>query len=188
MSKTEIFFITVKITYNGLTNEEHEAIYTDPKPIIIHDYPFTHDHFRLQRRCLDYDALKNSDEDPTQWKTYFDDERNPGWRIVDEPDIEVNVTDPQFFRSLKPGETFVKNHSFNFLDLHPHTVVGDTYRYRYWGGCVDWWIWGDREEHANTVVKLPCWLHDYVVDPADNDGRPVIMIPSSNFVEFTVVD
>lgn len=28
----------------------------------------------------------------------------------------------------------------------------------------------------------------YVVDPADNDGRPVIMVLSSNFVEFTVVD
>jgi hypothetical protein len=110
-------FITVKITYDGLTNEEHEAIYDDTKPIIIHDYTFTHDQFRLQRRCLDYDPLKNSDEDPTQWKTYFDDEDNPGWRIVDEPDVEVNVTDSRFFRSLKPGETFVRKKTLDFLDL-----------------------------------------------------------------------
>lgn len=187
-SNTEKIFITMKITYDGLTNEKHEAIYADTKPVIIHDYPFTQDNFRLQRRCLDYDPLKNSDEDHTQWKTYFDDEDHPGWTVYDDPDVEVNVTDPEFFRSLKPGETFVREISLDFLDLHPDTVVGDTYRYQYWGGRVDWWIWGDCEEHAKTVVKLPCWLHGRVVDPADNDGRPVIMVPASNFVEFTVVD
>lgn len=188
MSETEKIFITVKITYNGLTNEEHEANSTNTKPIIIHDHTFTNDRFRLQRRCLDYDLSKDLEDVSTQWKTCFDNEDHPGWRIIDEPDVEVNVTDSQFFRSLKPGETFVRRISFDVLDLHPDTVVGDTYRYQYWGGCVDWWIWGDCEEHAKTLVKLPCWLHDYVVDPADNDGRPVIMIPSSNFVEFTVVD
>ncbi|KAJ9293495.1 hypothetical protein DTO271G3_7760 [Paecilomyces variotii] len=189
ISKTEEICITVKITYDGLTNEDHDAtICADTKPIIIHNYPFLSDNFRLQRRCNDYDPSKNSDEDPTQWKTYWDDERNPGWMIVDEPDVEVNVTNSTLFLSLKPGETFVKHLSLDYLDLHPDTVIGDTYRYQYWGGCVDWWIWGDREEHAKTVVKLPCWLNDHVVDPPDNDGRPVIMVPSSNFVEFTVVD
>ena len=65
MSKTEkLFYIMMKITYDSPTNEDHEAINDDTKPIIIHDYPFTNDHFRLQRRCLDYDPLKNSDEDP----------------------------------------------------------------------------------------------------------------------------
>ncbi|KAL4736659.1 hypothetical protein BDV11DRAFT_172724 [Aspergillus similis] len=163
-------------THEGLTNEDHEASCADAKPIIIHDYTFSGDNFRLQRRYHE------------QWKTYFNDERNPGWMIVDEPDVEVNVTDSSFFCSLKPGETLVKERFLDYLDLHPDTVVGDRYRYQYWGGCVDWWIWGDREEHAKTVVKLPCWLNDHVVDPDDNDGRPVIMVPSSNAVEFTVVD
>lgn len=133
----------MKITYEGLTNGDHEASCADAKPIIIHDYPFTGDNFRLQRRCHE------------QWKTYFDDEQNPFWMIVDEPDVEVNVADSAFFRSLKPGEALVKDRSLGYLDLHPDTVAGDTYRYQYWGGCVDWWIWGDREEHAKTVVKLP---------------------------------
>ncbi|GES65444.1 hypothetical protein ATEIFO6365_0010037000 [Aspergillus terreus] len=176
ISRREKICITVKITYEGLANGDHEASCADTQPIIIHDYPFSGDNFRLQRRCHE------------QWKTYFDDEQNPGWMIVDEPDVEVNVADSAFFCSLKPGETLVRHHSLGYLDLHPDTLVGDTYRYRYWGGCVDWWIWGDREEHAKTVVKLPCWLNDHVVDPADNDGRPVVMAPSSNFVEFTVVD
>ncbi|KAJ5164247.1 uncharacterized protein N7500_006077 [Penicillium coprophilum] len=188
MSRTEGISITMKITYDGLTNEDHGAINDDTKPIIIHNYPFRHSHCRLQRRCPDYDPSKDSSGDSTQWKTYYDNERNPGWRIVDEPDVEINVTDSEYFRGLKPGESFVKTLQLEDFHLHPDTVVGDTYRYQYCGGCVDWWVWGDFKEHANTVVKLPCWLQDYVVDPDDNDGRPFIMIPSSNFVEFTIVE
>lgn len=190
ISRADGFHITAKITYDGLTNDDYEAVQADAKPIIIHDFPFGHDNFRLQRRCPKYDPLMDSKGDPPQWKTYFGEERdgNRGWIIVDEPDVEVNVTDSEFFRSLQPGETFISEFSIDYLDLHPDTMVGDTYRWQYWGGCIDWWTWGDREEHANTVVKLPCWMYAPVVDPADNDGRPEIIISSSNSLEFTVVD
>ncbi|KAJ6103768.1 hypothetical protein N7486_003990 [Penicillium sp. IBT 16267x] len=182
MSKAEGICITVKITYDGLTNDAYEAVQADAKPIIIHDYPFGPDNFRLQRRCPNYD--------PPQWETYYDEERdaNRGWIMVDDPDVEVNVADSEFFRSLQLGETFTKSFHHNIWDLHPDTVVGDTCRFQYWGGRIDWWTWGDREEHANTVVKLPCWMYAPVVDPADNDGRPKTIISSSNSVEFTVVD
>ncbi|KAL5337272.1 hypothetical protein BJX70DRAFT_389328 [Aspergillus crustosus] len=158
ISKTEKICITVKIHYDRLTNEDHEAIDADAKPIIIHDYPFSSDNFRC--------------------KIYNDDEQNPGWAIADETDVEVNVADAKFPRSLKIGETIVRHRSLGYFDLHPDAVVGDTYRYQYWGGFIDWW----------TVVKLPCWLNDHVVEPESNDGRPGIMVPASNFVEFTVVD
>lgn len=46
-------------------------------------------------------------------------------------------------------------------------------------------IRGGRKGHAKTVVKPPCWLHYPVVDPADIDGRPLMMIPSSNPVELS---
>ena len=179
----------MKITYEGVTNESHVAVYDDDaKPIIFHHHGFSYNHFRMQRRRPGFDPSKNSDSDPTQWKTYFDDELNPGYMITDGPDVEVNVTDDEHFCCLKPGESFVSQHLLDDSDLYPDTVVGDTYRYQYWGGCVDWWVWGDREEHATTVVKLPCWLSGEVVDPADNDGKPDILVSSSNFVEFTVVD
>ncbi|KAJ5897012.1 uncharacterized protein N7473_006411 [Penicillium subrubescens] len=38
-------------TYEGLTNRDHEASCADAKPIVIHDYPFASDNFRLRRRC-----------------------------------------------------------------------------------------------------------------------------------------
>lgn len=182
---------TVKITYEGLTSDNHEAVHTDAKPIIIHNHGFAHDNFRLQRRCPDFDHRKDADadahEDLIQWKTYFDDEQGACYMIVEDPDVEVKVTDSEFFYCLKPGETVVKHNYIHYSDLHPDTMVGNKYRYQYWGGYVDWWVWGDREEHASTVVKLPCWLNDHVIYPADNDGRPGIMVPFSNVVEFSVV-
>lgn len=78
--------------------------------------------------------------------------------IVAEPDVEVNVTNSAFFCNSNTGEIFVGRLSVGYLDLPPDTVVGDTCRYQYWGGYVDWWIWGNREEHVKTVVKLPYWL------------------------------
>ncbi|KAJ5523975.1 hypothetical protein N7494_010625 [Penicillium frequentans] len=190
ISKAEGIRITAKITYDGLTNDGYEAVHADAKPIIIHDFPFGHDNFRLQRRCPNYNPLKNLKEDPPQWETYYDEERdaNRGWIMVDDPDVEVNVTDSKWFRNLQPGETFTKSFHHDLSDLHPDTVAGNTCRFQYWGGCIDWWTWGDREEHANTVVKLPCWMNACVVDPVDNDGRPEIIIPSSNSLEFIVVD
>lgn len=87
----------------------------------------------------DYDPSKNSDEDPQLRKTYFDDERNEGWIIIDDPDVEVSVTGSMFFGTcLLPGKSFVRHVTFDYLDLRPDTMVGDTYRYQCWGGCNDW--------------------------------------------------
>lgn len=109
--------------YNGLTNEDHGAISDGVKPIIIHGYPFPNDNYRLViARCYDYDPSKNSDVDPQQWKTYFDDEWSESWIIIDDLDVEVNVTNSMFFRSLQPGESFVRHVIFDYLDLHPNTV------------------------------------------------------------------
>lgn len=72
--------------------------------------------------------------------------------------------------------------------MHPDTVVGDIYRYQNKGGAIDWWDWGDREGHANTVVKLPPWLTGEVIDPPDNGGRPKLVVPASNVVEFTIIE
>lgn len=54
-----------------------------------------------------------------------------GLDYLDEPDVEVNATESTFFLSLKPGETVIKHHLLGYHDLHPETVIGDTYRYQY---------------------------------------------------------
>ncbi|RDW66584.1 hypothetical protein BP6252_10219 [Coleophoma cylindrospora] len=106
--------------------------------------------------------------------------------IYDDPDISVHVGKDNNFVSLHPGEVWAKTCR---VQLPDDVAVGDVFRFRWTGGMVDWWDWGSREEeHAQTVVKLPCWIMGKVTDPADNDGRPKLVVPASNFVEFTIVE
>lgn len=179
--------ITMKVTYEGLTNENGEADLAEAKPIIIRNLPFDESsNFQLHRRCHDYDQWDSDDDDP-EWERYFDDQWNLSYKLVDGPDIEVNVTDETLFLSLQPRESWNEVFTFDLSDLHEDTAVGDSYRFQYWGGYVEWWIWGSREEHANTTVKVPPW-RGHVVDPVDNEGKPDIVIPGSNTVEFVVVE
>jgi hypothetical protein len=66
--------------------------------------------------------------------------------------------------------------------------AGDVFRYQFRGTTdVDWWDWGHIEdEHAETMVTLPCW-RGRAVDPAGNGGRPELVVPASNPAEFRVV-
>lgn len=65
---------------------------------------------------------------------------------------------------------------------------GDRFRYLFKGATLDWWNWGNFEDHEDTVVWVPGWLRAKVQDPKYNEGRPTVVVPASNAVEFTLVD
>jgi hypothetical protein len=67
-------------------------------------------------------------------------------------------------------------------------AVGDVFRCCYKGTTLDWWDWGALEDHADTVVTLPCWIAGAVVEPKDNGGWPKIVVPASNVVEFSLAE
>ncbi|CAG8054637.1 unnamed protein product [Penicillium nalgiovense] len=178
--------VTMKVTYDGLTCEDGETVLAEATPIIIQKLPFSFLNFRLHRRDHNYD-MWDSDDDAPEWEAYHDDQWNILGINVEGPDIEVNVTDDKLFLSLQPGESWHKRIILGLNELHPDTAVGDSYRFQYWGGRVKWWVWGSRQEHANTVVRVPPWMGSDVVDPADNEGKPHIIIPESNRVEFAIL-
>jgi hypothetical protein len=66
--------------------------------------------------------------------------------------------------------------------------VGDVFLYGFCGAFIEWWDWGGAEEHADTVVMLPGWIAGRVVDPRDNGGRPKLIVPHTEPVEFRVVE
>lgn len=110
--------------------------------------------------------------------------------IVDEPDVSVKVTQDENFASLQPGQTWSTSHRLEGqgVGILPDDVkVGDIFRYVSKGVELDWWDWGGSEDHVDTVVKLPCFLGGRVTEPADNEGRPKLIVPASNSVEFTIV-
>jgi hypothetical protein len=170
--------VTVKVVYHGLADGTEEA-----RPITLHIYAFKGLHtlaegFRLYRRCNG------------KWETSYDNGET-GFNIYDDPDIPVNVTQDKDFVSLRPGECWTTSYHMQdttWTSLPDDRAVGDVFRFRYKGGVVDWWDWGGSEEHANTVVKLPCWRAGNVTDPADNGGRPKLVVPASNVVEFTITE
>lgn len=63
---------------------------------------------------------------------------------------------------------------------------GDVFRFCFKGAEIDWWDWGGAEEHADTTVKLPCFVFGTVTSPRDNGGRPRLVVAASNDAEFTV--
>ncbi|KAF2867147.1 hypothetical protein BDV95DRAFT_503446 [Massariosphaeria phaeospora] len=114
-----------------------------------------------------------------------------GFRIVDDPDVAVNVGHDDHFVSLRPGESWSTSHHLQHLgwtNLPDDTADGERFRYVFTGTTVDWWDWGSKAEHGETVVKLPCWVSGLVQDPAHNDGRVKLIVPASEVVEFSVAE
>jgi hypothetical protein len=121
---------------------------------------------------------------------YEPEDEEEGFMIVDDPDVSVRPAEHKDFISLRPGETWTTQRRLQgsgWTVLPKGYAVGDAFRYRFKGATVEWWDWGSKEEHADTVVTLPCWIAAKVKDPQDNGGRPKLVVPASEFVEFTVV-
>lgn len=134
---------------------------------------------------------EGSDEQAWQVCEIDDEEEGCGIFDFDGPDIKVHIQEESDFISLRPGEFWTTAYQIQTptdTRLPKDTKVGDRFRYRFLGATgVDWWDWGHVEdEHAETVVSLPSW-RGRVVQPADNGGRPKLVVPASDHVEFRVV-
>ncbi|PGG95000.1 hypothetical protein AJ79_10324 [Helicocarpus griseus UAMH5409] len=166
--------LLIKVTYLGASGR------IEQRPITFHTYtlqePGLAEGFRLHRF------------------------RNDGWEgieaqfpclgIADDPDVEVNVSEHRDFVTLQPGDCWTISHAVEEEDwVFPSDLAdGDVLRYRYKGGQVDWWDWGESKDHAHTVVKLPCFVWSKVTEPRDNGGRPKPVVPVSNEILFTYRD
>jgi hypothetical protein len=112
-----------------------------------------------------------------------------GFLLVGEPDVAIDVSQNERFESLQPGESWVTSqllHDKSGTVLPNDATDGEEFRYQFNGETVDWWDWGSKAEHAETVVKLPCWLAGRVVEPKDNNGRPKLVVPTSQMISFSV--
>jgi hypothetical protein len=122
----------------------------------------------------------------TKWEV-CQSNSNPGFMIVDDPDVPVNVGKSDFFASLRQGEEWTTEETLDQEEFPGDTAIGDKFRFWYRGLELGWWDWGVKDSHIETRVMLPCYLHGDVVEPKDT-GRPKIIIPATNFVEFTAVE
>ncbi|KAH4848055.1 hypothetical protein HBI46_091450 [Parastagonospora nodorum] len=120
------------------------------------------------------------------WVNY-DDDSGCGYRIMDDPDVLVTVGQSEHFVSLEPGESWTTSQrlGIDWYGVPDDAKYGEVFRYVFCGETLDWWNWGSKAEHEKTVVKLPCFIDGPVTDPKDNGGRPAVIVPISNVVEYT---
>ncbi len=171
----------IRVTYEAPQSE---------RPITFHTYHFEPYVLFSRSRSEGY-WLSRGDR---EWEVCdLEDEEAGAYGLFDGQDIEVLIRGDSRFVSLRPGESWATTYWLQSLTstLLPADVkVGDVYRYRFRGAAdVDWWDWGHIEkEHAETTVTLPSCYSGRVVNPADNGGRPKLVVPASNWVEFRVAD
>lgn len=176
--------MTTKVTYDAeKVNDEPPA-----RAIIFHTYAFEaaegpREGYHLYRQQT-YD-------NKLVWESYEDSDATPGWAIYDDPDVSVRPAQHKDFVTLAPGETWTTQRRLqgeHWTEFPRGYVAGDVFRYMFKGGVVEWWDWGSGLEHVDTVVKLPCWIAGEVTSPADNGGRPKLVVPASEIMEIRVIE
>ncbi|CAG8218914.1 unnamed protein product [Penicillium salamii] len=166
--------LTVTVSYEAEAGHPHSG-----RPItfrsFIFEQPDDHDEgFRIYRKG-------NDEWTPHEWRTH-----QWGFIIVENTPLNVGRNDENQFWTLKPGESW--SFTREVSQFPKDAASGDTYRYLFKGATLDWWDFGTFEDHEDTVVWVPGWLVTKISDPKDNGGRPVVVVPASNAVEFTLVD
>jgi hypothetical protein len=174
------------ITEAGQASVKLNVVYNAPagsRPIIFHSTSFLWGSTSREGEHL-YRRLGN------KWEEVEYEAGCMAGVPFDDPDVIVNVSeDYENFKTLEPGHTFTISHRMDkATDWLPfETQVGDVFRYVFKGIVLDWWDWGDRTEHSGTTVTFPCFGKGKVLEPSHNDGRPKLVVPCSNTVEFTIV-
>lgn len=130
----------------------------------------------------------SNDSEAGDWQECELDDDEMGYLLVDE-DVAIRVgRDNENFISLMPGEAWTESNDLQrgrSSYIPTDVVPGETFRCRYKGVVLDWWDWGTMADHADTVVKLPSFIAGRVTEPADNGGRPKLVVPAAEEVMFT---
>lgn len=161
------------ITYHGVINEQGELV-NEARPITVSNEAFP-PNCSSDRLYLRNESGKWEETEPgVMCGGYFIDE-----------DRSITMGEAQDFLTLHPGTSHI--YSFTMESTFPEVQnVGELYRYRYKGETVDWWDWGTKEDHANTVITLPSFSTNGSIDPPSNPLK--LVVPASNDLEIKIVE
>ncbi|KAJ5308779.1 hypothetical protein N7508_004158 [Penicillium antarcticum] len=164
--------VTITITYDPAPGPP------DDRPVIFHVCVFT----SIDRYT---GGFKLYFKDSGEWIPY---QVNPifmhhAYRFSKPEPFNVGQNDGDQFQALRPGESW--SFTREVTDFPKNAAPGHQFRYRFKGTSPEWWDWGNFQDHDSTIVWL---VEDRLSDPKDNDGRPAIVIPASNWVEFRLVE
>ncbi|KAK4663294.1 hypothetical protein QC763_607370 [Podospora pseudopauciseta] len=196
------FAITLKITYTGLLLNPDKTTAPTTRPITFRPWTIIGWHQTEPQRegfwLYRHRPINNNNHDNPWEFTEMDDGTICTFAIYDDPDKEVPVSKGNHltnsFISLRPGETWTWEETLQqeYWSLLPDDAVpADRFRFCFKGAYVDWWDWGDLEEHkqAGTTVLLPCFEGARSIERETDKKMPVLVVPGAEEgVEFVIVD
>ncbi|CAG8899005.1 unnamed protein product [Penicillium egyptiacum] len=164
--------VTVTISY-----DEAPGLGDDKRPIVFHTSSFkimdSHYHgFRLY--------VKENDE----WRGHNVNGEllHHAYRSSPTP-LNVGMNEGNKFQTLMPGESWSFTRTIS--DFPKDFAPGDRFQYGFKGTPLDWWNWGNFDDHEDTVVVAG---ETIVTHPPDNNGRPKVVVSASNWIEFTLIE
>ncbi|GAP90754.1 putative kinesin light [Rosellinia necatrix] len=181
------FEVVMKVKYDGVVGHANAS---HAPAIIFHTQAFVNP--RDPRHG--FRAYRSRDKGRNWESCELDDGSLGASLFVDGPDIVVSVAQEDMnrhFASLLPGEEWSTKLLLQGSDwscLPDDSVPGDVFRYSFAGTALEWWDWGTKDDHKDTFVSLPPWLHGHVTKPQDNGGRGTLMVPGSDVVEFVMTE
>jgi hypothetical protein len=184
----EVVTVQLVFTYHDVSEANGDIETSTARPVTFHSRSLT------DERKLSTQLMRRRGGPEANWEaSRFYEEDQCRWNFYDDPDVEVEVGQwHDDFASLRPGESWRSTEWLNSptwmeIALPRDSMPGDVFRYRVMRSEVDWWDWGSMEDHRETVVKLPCYINGDVTEPKDNGGRPKLLVPASEWFEFTLV-
>ncbi|KAI2974291.1 hypothetical protein CBS147323_1680 [Aspergillus niger] len=163
--------LTWKLTYHGVSGDE------TPRPITFS----VSDLYDWEASCF-----YRRSQDTGEWESWRGD-GVCGYALFEDEDVPRAVGSSTGFISLQPNETWCKVQGLGMMaDLPEDARGGEVMRHRFKGCKWTWWDWGTKGDHLDTIVMVVGFR--VITKPADNDGRPEVVVPASNMVEFTVIE
>ncbi|PWY72768.1 hypothetical protein BO83DRAFT_408482 [Aspergillus eucalypticola CBS 122712] len=167
----EAWPLTWKLTYHGVSGDGI------PRPITFS----VNDLYAWEASCF-YRRSPETGE-WNSWRSYC----TAGYAVFEEEDVPCAVGTSDGFMSLQPNETWTEVRELEtMIDLPEDARDGEVMRHLFKGCRLSWWDWGTKEDHIDTIVSVIGF--GVITSPPDNDGRPEVVIPASDMVEFTVVN
>jgi len=172
------------VTYEGVANEEN------PKPITFSTEEFTCGP-SVGREGMRIYRLRNGN-----WERHCPEileVLGPAYASAERYTIEVGADySENAFKTLWPGDTWTHQSTDDCAGTYSYLPDdardGEQFKILRKGAVLDWWDWGTREDHRNTLVIKSWFIGGNVLEPSDNDGRPELIVPVSNEVIVTYVD
>ncbi|KAJ5157176.1 uncharacterized protein N7482_008276 [Penicillium canariense] len=167
----------LRYTITGTLSYNIDSDAMNGEPVTFHTFRFR----EVDRRVWGFRLYYGENN---QWCPYepSDPYRYREYRYSNPVANIVGRNDQNAFAALRPGESW--SFTREVTEFPENAAPGDQFRYGFKGAQLDWWDWGHLRDHEDTVV----WIEEIVCNPRYNGGRPVLIVPASNWVEFALVE